>query len=93
MLVAAVVVVAACSDDGDSDEAATTTTGAESATTTTAAPPSPPEPGEPNTAVIVFEDGESATVPVTCELEASEVIENQAYTVGTGDEEPTPPSA
>ena len=90
LLMAAVVVVGACSNDDDnSDEAATTTTAAEPTTTaaeptTTAAEPttttaslSPPEPGEPNTASIVFEDGEPATVPVTCNFDPGL---NLAYT-------------
>jgi hypothetical protein len=71
-MVAAVVLVGACSDDADeTDEAATTTTAAE-ATTTTEAALSPPEPGEPNTASIIFEDGETGTVPVTCEFDTED---------------------
>ena len=77
VLAAAVLVVGACSDDDDdSDEAATTTTAAES--TTTAASLSPPEPGEPDTASIVFEDGESATFPVTSNFDPGGGL---AYTV------------
>ena len=74
LLVAAVVLVGACSDDADdTDEAATTTTAAEATTTTTSdASLSPPEPGEPNTASIVFEDGETGTVPVTCEFDTED---------------------
>ncbi len=74
VLAGVLLFLTACSDDDDeaSQPSRTTTTAPNDSTiasTTTAPPPNPPAPGEPGTAVIVFDDGDTETSDVTCQLE------------------------
>ena len=71
---AATLLIGACSDDGGTDDgsstsAVETTVTSEPTTTTTGPPPEPPAAGQPGTATIVFDDGETGTVDVSCQLE------------------------